>query len=335
MRRRFRESVNLDSLLDVMMNVVGFLVVALAVLQLSVNFGVSQTERSSLRDQIQGTRDETSAIAAGIPGIRARVENLLARLADAEQPIASGPKLSTVREQWRVALQRADELDQAILAEQRSIVQIQQRIRHLEAQPPKQPDTERLPDAAIVETYIDTGSGPKPDWVRMTQISLACHRDRVFRIDNEKLIKEVKAGLSRATGGKSSNLNRAEWKKAVQYFEDHDVGDSFFRMKLGTFGRIHYEFRESSVGESIADLRGGGSRYETYLREELSASTSWLRFHVWDDSFAVYSLARSIAERKGYRVGWLPWATDQTLISGSGSERRVGPDSASRGSGRR
>jgi len=175
-----------------------------------------------------------------------------------------------------------------------------------------------------VQLYDKTSqSRAKPSWYQKQMIRVICHKDRLF-FCNEEMIGQ---GLKLAVG-KEKELSQAEWKRAMDYFKHNDIGDKFIKLRL-EMKYIAFEFRPGTPGENHNELLSGQSPYESYLRTEISPNDKWLKFYVWDDSFRIYTLARNIAERRGFKTGWLPYDRKEELrlsVVGTSQGPAVGPD---------
>jgi hypothetical protein len=333
MRRRRRNSggfdTNLDSLQDTITNVIGFLVLVLAVV--GVNIGdapigdipsQAELERQSrdlrakaeeLRARLLGLLDDTSQRKADIAALEAgrpdtgeldrRMSELLAALERTRSEIGAG----TARE-----------------------VSLKDQVRDLEQEAAARPakPTEEIPDIRVEERYAAGTSQARPDWMDMEVLDFVCRQGMVSPALKDTLVDSAFSNaFRRATGKTLDQANDLEtWQKAETYFSRNTVGAAGIHIHVylaqesgGIRPGLQYDFADPFLGERVADLQGQGSEVQRLLGRVYSPSKCWVRFRVWDDSFEVYREARRVASALGYRVGWLPYDQEEQLRFGSGT----------------
>lgn len=147
---------------------------------------------------------------------------------------------------------------------------------------------------------------PRPAPVGTQEYTFFARFDRVTPVDLDGLERKLNVAirnshqLPQGRGAFGSSV-------LVGYFRSNDIGDRRFRWRLsdragyGVSARL--QWRREDIGETWNDLVSDRSRYREILRH-ISRRERFLLFHVWSDSYAPYLLAREIAEKIGFSVGW-------------------------------
>jgi hypothetical protein len=325
---------NLDSLLDTMANVVGILVVLVAVTQLSVGDAV---ERIREQQRARPPATEEDVVAA-----RARAESIASAITQTEGELeAFAPterrrgllldemrrhieELEAMEGRHAFADLSAQALDAQVAAAHRTteslsaeVAAARRRLGDLDALiadvPPEiRPKIARLPD-------------PRPPPASAQEIALFCRYGRVAALDLPGMQAMLKQGIRSALGD----------DRAIVYGDRPWLVNLFQKRQFGS-GNFYWEFREEQgpaffadirwvdhgYGEGVADLRRGDSELAKLLAERDRAGR-FLRFYVWSDSFDVYLEARYLAEQKGWDVSWLAVdADDEVGVDLLGRSRR-------------
>lgn len=297
--RRGATGQNVDSLLDTMANVVGILIVLMAVTQLSVN------------DAMKRIQVWESAEAVSLREARAAAEAELARRADAD--LADTLELSRLRDQIRrlraapvasdtatlaatVARQRleARRLEARIAEEEERLANLQILLAESQARAEQPGIALRLPD-------------PRPAPLSADRLVLFGRYGRVVDPRFDQLTRELGDVVETAP------------RPLDRYFEAYDVGNEMLRWRAvekpvqagrGWFYRL--EWRRPTLGETPEQLRSPNSNLRQRLAET-DPRSRYLQFYVWGDSFEAYLEARRIAEEAGFSVGWVAIPTDTPL----------------------
>ena len=315
MRRGSDRKLNLDSLLDTLTNVVGFLIILLAVMQINVSHGVSQVQRTNVQERIQETRRQASAISRGLPGLRSQVVDATSQDTDREEPTVN---IGEISRQWNDSRRESQEYREQIGHEQAKLAQYGD---------VQEPVTEELSNIRLLHLYGTDSGDPRPEWVDKQVILVICRGDRAFRLNAPKLVEIRNAGIDRFVG-ESTTISLEAWEQARSYFEENDLGTEQVRIRFGAAGLVRYEFRSLAVGDRSADIESGQGALGNVLRDEISPADAWVRCLVWDDSFAIYTKVCDLVERLGYRIGWIPYGGNQDLqytIGAQSGSRIAGP----------
>lgn len=329
-RRRSDSGMNLDSLLDTITNVVGFLVIVLAVLQLNVTWSPLPSPPSPPTPAPPGSRPSAAA------GMGVRLEKLAMKIKDAENELAGRPSEAALDRDKRSLEDLLRKLEREIAELEKNVREAQTRLAGIgramdavPAAPPPQPKVVISP--RVVSTR--TAAGSPPPWAKKKCAFFICRRGRVFPLNvGGDLGRHMDAALRSALGGQQAQ-SIADLEKLVAYFKTHDVGDPYFRLgleRMGTLMLLNLEPRNTRQGEAADQVAAGGTTYENVLRQHCDSKKSWVKFLVCADSFRVYLAARAKAEAAGLLVGWQPLENDfkfrEAIGGGGGGGPTEGPD---------
>lgn len=303
---------SMDSLLDTMANVVGILIVLVAVMQLSLGDAIERIrnqagERAAATPadlaEIVGERED---VLAEVELTRSKLEMFSVeertgmRLADAmplldEFESLAGPSVSagdlpsaTEVKNLRIEVARLEGDVRTTQGEHEQLLAIL-----AEPVTDDTPLTIRLPD-------------PRPVPAGMGRVFFFCRGGEVHIVDLEALIATIDAGLHAATGSLRDKVvvEPADVPWILNYFKKERISSQGYRW---VFDR---DFLAELVptdavapGEGLAALSKPDSRTATVLAG-LNARRQYVRFFVWPDSYDVYLKARRMAEGRGLRVGW-------------------------------
>ncbi len=325
MRRR-RQSQNLDSLLDTMANVVGILVVLVAVTQVSVGEALdrirargsaravgeaelarAEAERRALDEALEDAEGAWRlATEASDPDnwLTEDLEDLLERydaLPDRDAP--DELTAEALLERARLARSELAEKSEARAEAERRVAQLDDLISDVPTE--RRPKIARLPD-------------PKPPPPGSREVAFLCREGRLIEVDPERMFAELRVMVQEAVGpGASHRAVRWEerdwlinlWKK--QYAGARDVGWALVEGENGMF-HANVDWRDVTAGEGRYALGRAASRYSATLAR-YRPDDHYLRFYVWADCFDTYLEARYLGEAKGFKVSWMPLEVDDVL----------------------
>ena len=324
---------NLDPLLDTMANVVGILVVLVAVTQLSVGDAVERiretrahqnVSQESLERAEQQREQLEQAVAAAREGERPAgrdAEQPALLLADARpliEELEALPDREELRGMGRAKLRTRveaetallEQLEQRVARDRSRALRLDGVLRELPTE--VRPKRARLPD-------------PRPPPPGSREIAFFCRYGRIVALDLEALTEQLDAGMKLALGRERSG----EWEDIpwlINLFSKQGIGQKGFRWSFREpeGGRLFADirWRDEENGETLAALAAADSEYQQRLRKQ-TPDGYYLRYYVWSDSFEVYLEARYIAESVGYVVSWYAVdAKDEVGIEMSGRGRR-------------
>ena len=342
MRRKSTSSVmNLDSLLDTVTNVVGFLIIVLAVVQMNaVNASKRMLPKpTGPTSGTGGSPERAKALTEEIAELYVRLASLLKQIEQERATLAPLPGLRASRSEKasldmriRQLLAQIEEIKKKITDARRKLADLTAAVKAAESKP--SPPAVRISNIRIVDVYDKNKSGTPPDWVGKKGLMFICRRGRVFRYDDELPGRAIRKCLGIPAGGKILISGQADLQKLKNYFRTRDVGDRYIHVTdirfVASGARVAMapviEFREGSPGETAANLASGGSQFENYLSKSCTPENVWVRFLVWSDSFRTYRAARAAATKHKYQVGWLPFDKDDDFpAGGAGSGTQIGP----------
>jgi len=286
---------NVDSLLDTMANVVGILVVLMAVIQMTVNDAMKRIqvweseEAVELRDEREDAQRRLDTETGADLTRTLELSRLREHLTELRRLPASADTLVVAAS---VASQRlrARRLEASIAEEQERFANLQILLAESEAPTEHEGIALRLPD-------------PRPAPIASERLVLFARFGRVFDPRLETLTRDLQEGLRRAP------------RPVTRYFDTTDVGNEMLRWQVidTAAGRVHrLDWRHTDIGESLEDLQSKSAGLRELLRG-LDPRREFLHFYVWGDSFEVYLEARRIAEEEGFSAGWIPLPAGKPL----------------------
>ncbi len=342
MRKSRAAGAGYDSILDTMTNVVGILIIVVAVTQLSVADAVDRGSRG--QDQVVAEVSEEA-----LASVRSSAQELGERLQDLEERWA-GLELKSVDR--RIELEQLERAIRELSAEAVNPTPFHAReatlkteLASLERQQASVEDAERDALARIRELKASLDSAETPQLADRPQVRLPnpdparskgkkiyrffCRNGKVYPVDETQLDKKMFAEIKRVAGSLKTRSVVTKLDEIKQHFGDNDFGDEFFRLKINGWKRnegrqiryslsAEYTLRPHAKGATLEQLKDPASVFGRKLAL-LDDAKRWIYFGVWEDSFEAYLAARQVAERSGFAVGWTPYAGAEFGWSLSGS----------------
>ena len=321
-----------DSLLDTMTNVVGILVVLLAVTQLGVRDAVRQIQSnlpSVTEDELLDVRNEAEAVHAELAALqtnRAGVSggNMQAAIRALEERIKALEK-SIVGLRPSVGdtgplEKEADSLRTRLKNVEKSVVEDRKRLAEISDRLDKIPVPKKLP------AHVVRLPNPRPAPKGAPCFWFTCSNNRIAFLDAAAMRSMAKERVEK-TGGRLTQDARSRFtsglkgpgmkkkpqpaatyngEKVMEYFEQRDIGTRDYRLTV----RLNSNRREelfathrANAGEAARGLRAAYSKYRRALKN-VAEKKGYVRFAVCGDSFEVYTAAREILEEQGLLAGW-------------------------------
>jgi len=317
-----------ESLLDIMANVVGILIIVAALTQLSIGARVGEIlkiTRAEVEDVPPAKLAEASKEGVRVKGLAERLRGWDPRQGP---PPLKAEELGPLAEALPQVKEKAEDLAQ-LLAE------IEKDRAKLETRP--RPQSVRLPD-------------PKPPPEGLGSVIFVCREGRVFLLHGElerkvfaelgKLFPQFKEIENPTPQDVNKILEAKEnWPKLLEHFVPKRVADRSFEVlavkvpaqgKLPEAVQLRFVPRGGPQGESLADLQKPDCEYNEILKR-IDPKQDYVFFYVWSDpvgsNFAVLVEARRRAEERGLRTGWDVMVEEESHIQmgGRGGRRkRVG-----------
>ena len=313
---------NLDPLVDTLSNVVGILIVVIALTQIELGDALARVvdlERAAnaeaLVDQanasdsgsVNATRDlPADPRAAGGAALSIeRADRILAALEalPREQP----PSASSLEgEALRLERAKGKLRDARAAHAQRGAY-----VAALKSVPPQR--VARIPDP---QEFIGRES-----WILVRY-------GRVFLVDRERLYEEALRAIDRLLPDIAQRpIRKDEFESVARYLRKQDVGFGSFRWQMQTDPEVRVELTWRNPDAGIERTRlDQDPALTTWLRLR-NPKDDAIRFWVWADSFETYLDVRQRVETAGFRAGWNGVETDDELDLGI----TVGPRPPDRG----
>jgi hypothetical protein len=286
---------NVDSLLDTMANVVGILVVLMAVTQMTVNDAMKRIQvwESEEAVALREDRKQAEASLSAMAGIDlARVLELSTLRTHIQRLRGLPAATDTASVSADVASQRLQvrRLRAAIADEREKLANLQILLSKSESRAEEEGIALRLPD-------------PRPAPVAAEPMVLFCRYGRVFDPRFDQLTREL------------NQVARSAPRPVDRYFEAYDIGNELLRWRIieTATGRVHrLDWRRTTIGETAEQLLSPRAKFREVLAT-LAPGSKFLHFYVWGDSFEAYLEARRIAEEAGFSAGWIPIPAGKSL----------------------
>ena len=317
---------NLDPLVDTLSNVVGILVIVIALTQLELGDALDRVARGGgeptpsealgpAPSESLGAEQVALEVrlerlrARGVDDLAASAEVLRRRLAELKEVVATVPRetraegasASSEAGGSREALARRVARARDSLAAARASHAHRESYAAALATVPREL-VARLPDPEIVEG--------REAWILVRY-------GRVYLVDREALFDQGRRAIERIVpDGATRALRPDEFESVAHYLRKSEIGLGAHRWRLTTEPSVR-------LGLAWRTRDGGIERSRLATDPELA---SWLaarrpdldtiRFHVWSDSFETYLEARTRVEAAGFRAGWRGHEADEELEIG-------------------
>jgi len=316
-RRKKQSEGSLDSLLDTMTNVVGILVILLAVTQLGVGDAMKRIRSSlppvnpeqlqalldeyrSQKDMLtqlleqQGKLDETAD-----EDVQKKKLSLKEMMAEIERIRAALKKITIPK---RIDTGQLQKLLQARKKEaeklQKQLTKAQEELAKLKAM------LDKTPEPTALAPKIVMLPDPRPVPRGADELTFICRKGRIYATTKEHVRKKAMDVIRRL----KPRSGRYSADALVKYFAKGTVKTENFTLKLSIPGystQIVLEPHEKA-GEDIARVKNINSRFKAAIRKARMAKTYYGFFQVWPDSYEEYLEARKIADRSKLPAGWQP-----------------------------
>jgi hypothetical protein len=299
-----------------MANVVGILIVLVAVSQLSVGDAVDRIAergagKSVSRDRVEALESSREEVEKAIVVARGKLEALdptasrkgmlkreleprldaLERLAGGDPaPERGAAELEEIAEGKSASLQR---LFAAVEESRERVSQLDEILSGMAND--SRPRVARLPD-------------PRPPPKDLEEIVFFCRYGRVLNLEPVQMLARLRQSIAEALGeDRPLEDEDGEWIANLLRKESFGWENFYWRFRetepRGFFADMIW--RDRDRGETALELRLGGRVFSEVIGEG-SPARQYVRFWVWSDSFEAYLEARYLAESKGYEVAWSP-----------------------------
>jgi membrane-associated HD superfamily phosphohydrolase len=312
-RRKSTEvGLNLDSLLDTLTNVIGFLLIMLVLLQLGMSQAIERireidpTAFSISEADVEKSEERAKQRSEEIVESQQEAEALSEEMALLKDPSkatdADVIPLDQAKQQLTDVKSKVDEKEKEQKIKQAEVARLKERMGRTPRKAAPPPNEIRMPDPR------GAPAGSSAMWVM-------CKDDGVTMIDVDLVRAEIKKRL------KDPRARAALMKKtlggAAQGVYDPDKVRDLFRQKpyktRDYAAQVKTFDNRASANIEIAMLPGGGEdikqmkRATSKFRRTLKTAkekNKYIRFLVYPDSFEAYLTARSITDQANVAAGW-------------------------------
>lgn len=314
MRRRKSTEVglNLDSLLDTLTNVIGFLLIMLALLQLGMTQAIERIREidpsafAITEDDIERSEEQAKKRSDELSESQKEAEALAEEMELLKDPSKSTDPnvipLDQAKKQLTEVISKVDEKEKEQKIKQAEVARLKERMGRTPRAAAPPPNEIRMPDPR--------GAPPGS-----TAMYVMCKGDGVAMLDVESVRAEIKKQLkdprARAALLKTSlggaTTDEYDPDKVMAHFRRNQVKNRDYAAAVKTFDNRPYANIEFAMldggGEDIKQMKRETSKFRRTLKAAIE-NKNYIRFLVYPDSFEAYLTARSIADEAGVAAGW-------------------------------
>lgn len=312
-RRKPKAEQSLDSLLDTLTNVVGILLIMMALMQLSVGERVAELrgiDPAATPKRIESLRAEFAEMTKDVASLKHRLEAIQRNVS----PVATSPIVAEDKAGMAV-LQTAKSRHEKLTTERASLANELLKLEEKKAsllarldktKPPPEPPTKiiRLPN-------------PREAPPGTSQVTFICRFGRIYLVEVDKQLRAANELIERAA---RIQPGRCDCAKAVAAYQriapeaDRSGGCRWSLVDLGKVPHLKVDPLPDG-GTATEEVARRNSLFQRQLRS-FDPARAYLRFLVWPDSFETYLEARKATDRRRYLAGWQVFApTDDFYVS--------------------
>jgi len=345
MRRRKQESEgSLDSLLDTVTNVVGILVILLAVTQMGVATAIERirtnlpdisvlTHRKTLREfeelkkRLAELQREWAKLKNITPPDRRELEALQKQIRELKKQLEREAKrLAAHKTAFDKAQRDVDKFKKQANTLEKQLQDAEAKLASLRAKLDKTP-VPTVPPPTIV--HLPDPKAPPKD---ARCIWAMCRDGRCLLLDLDSLqetaLNAIRKGgrrlLYRPPKAKKAPPRKKgaplifDGKKLVELFKKHRVGTRDFRLLVRAYDTRTYAHLEivplKGRGETLAQIRSRTSAFRR-IAKRVKRGNGYFRFLVWPDGYPPYMMARTVTDAYDVPAGWLPYSAPYWLTT--------------------
>jgi hypothetical protein len=341
MRRRKNNEVglNLDSLLDTLTNVIGFLIILLILMQLGVDqaverireldpsaFVITEAEVSEAEARAKQRSEEVAQM-------KQRAAELAEEMALLEDPKEAAPEVMPLPEARKLLAEvksQTDQKEKEQKVKQAEVARLKERMGKTPRAAAPAPHEIRMPDPRAAPP------GTTAMWVmcrdkRATMIDIDAARAAIKkelanpRTSQALLHASSQNSAASAPGAASAKGAVFDPDKLMAYFRRNPVRNRDYAVSVRTFDNRSSANMEIAMlpngGEDIARIKRDASKFRRALKLA-NEKKKYIRFLVYPDSFEAYLTARSITDEAGVAAGWEIYRSDTWQV-GLGGDVKV------------
>ena len=342
--RRQEPEGSLDSLLDTVTNVVGILVILLAVTQMGVSTAIERI-RTNLPDISVAThrkaRQEFDELKKALARLIREWEKLKTHTPRDRRDLAAlqkqirelqkrlereAKRLAAHKSEFERAQRDVEKFRKQAGTLEKQLQDAQAKLAKLKAQLDKTP-VPTVPPPTVVH-LPDPKAAPKD----AKCVWAMCRQGRCLLVDLDGLQDIARDAIRK--GGRSLLYRPPEAKrppprkkgaplvfdgnKLVALFKKHRVGTRDFRLLVRAYDTHTYAHLEivpiKDRGETVEQIRARNSRYRR-MAKRVKRGNGYFRFLVWPDGFEAYLMARIVSDAYPVPAGWLPYSAPYWLTT--------------------
>jgi hypothetical protein len=313
---------NLDSLMDTLTNVVGFMIMLMVMMMLGVGDAVKR---------IKETNPELGGVSAQelaqIKAQAADVAAVLAKLQEQAQPLslsAADAAAQLAREKAALAelhkqvqnlppapaptkspdskldeqIKKMTELEKQVLAQQQELAKLQALLAQTPEPARIATKNVKLPDPR------EAPKGAKP-------VYFFCRGGQIYPVDFVSL-KEVALNTLKRVPNGSNKDGTVNCDVVAQAFNTKTLGDrqTIIRLEAKPDALLIYFQPRPGIAEDLQAIERPTSSFQRIARKA-AQDGQYARFHVWSDSYEIYLQARKFTDSINLPAGWDPFNIDQ------------------------
>jgi hypothetical protein len=350
-RRDSSESGDYDSVLDTMTNVVGILIIVVAVTQLNVSSAVGRArdaliESGEFHDHPPVAEDVLTAARREHEQLRARAEALegdrgsspaggeegvsvseeeWAALTDRLRATALAPTAEDIKAKIRAAREELRLLEAESLRIQETIKLSMERSRLLKAEL-EALAKRKLETAPPMRIRLPDPRGGRSAGKKVIQI--VAKGGKLYELDIsallDKMVTDVNRESSRMPDRIGASTLEAQLRWLCRRLQSRTYANDVWRLSFRVLpdersrGGWNIQVGRELVGRprstTLEDLASKQSAFAELL-SGLDSTQFWFYFLVFDDSFEIYLSARSAVEDAGFVAGWAPYGREERLYN--------------------
>ena len=332
----------MDSLLDTVTNVVGILVILLAVTQMGVSTAIqrirtnlpdisvethakARRELDQLDKSLASLIREWEKLRDHTPRDRRALEALRKEILELQRKLQRETKnLAARKSDFERAQRDVEKFKKQMGALEKQLQGAEAKLAELRAKLDDTPVRE-IPPATIVHL-----PDPKPAPKDAKCIWAMCRQGRCLFVQTDRLqgialdaIRKGGRGLlyrepkaRKPPPPKKDVPLEFDGKKLMALFKERRIGTPDFRLLIRAYDTRTWAYLEivpeKDRGETVAEIRSRQSRCFRAARFA-KRTDAYIRFLVWPDGFEAYLMARNVAVAHGVPAGWLPYSAPYWL----------------------
>ena len=339
MRRKRRASGegSYDSVLDTMTNVVGILIIVVAVTQVGVadavrtsyegsarptvkpaDVAAAQTEADRLRRLLDELEARLGKLVDKEPESRAELDRLKPLIAELKQELDDPIQIRGRRKQLEEDLAKLEKLLQQLQRRSAEAVRLAKETKSRAEEEAKKNLTPRRIGVPLPDPNRAKGKSAR---------RFVCKNGNLYPLEEAEVVRAfVRDMADFMKRQKITAWDRAQLRSFIDSVNEKKLSNSCWRAKFGysISGRsidwqYRFDLRSDAPGETKDQIAAAQSRFRRAVGS-IKPDQTWVAFLVYDgvDNFELYLSARRMAERLGFAVGWIPVIKDQPLSFGGG-----------------